>query len=130
MTVRGKCLWMALLAIAFLISISPSSRAAGLAADWVFYNGKILTANTDDPAQFAIVQAVAIYDGKFVAVGNNQDVLAFAGQGTKKIDLGGRTVLPGLIETHLHVHTQTIGHHMSGMSLTATDRPVAWKGLT
>ncbi len=40
----------------------------------VLYNGKILTADTEDPANFTIAEAVAIYDGKFVAVGSNQHV--------------------------------------------------------
>src|SRR5690349_19380070 len=74
--------------------------AAGIDADWVFYNGKILTADTDDPGRFSTAQAVAIYDGKFIVVGQNQEALATAGPKTKKIDLQGRTMLPGLIETH------------------------------
>ena len=49
--------------------IRPSVKAAGLEADLVLYNGEILTANMENPANFTIAEAVAIYDGKFVVVG-------------------------------------------------------------
>ena len=67
-------------------------------ADLVFYNGKILTADE----QFTIVQAVAIRDGKFLALGENQRILAMAGPQTRRVDLEGRSAIPGLIDTHLH----------------------------
>ncbi|MBI1955680.1 MAG: amidohydrolase family protein [Acidobacteria bacterium] len=72
-------------------------------ADMVLYNGQILTANSDDAAQFSIAQAVAIYDGKFRAVGSNDEVLKHSGPATQRIDLKGKTVLPGIIDTHRHV---------------------------
>ena len=80
------------------------ARAAGLEAEMVIFNGKILTADSPDPNDFSIAQAAAIYDGKFVAVGNNDEVLEYAGPSTRKIDLGGRTVVPGLIDTHYHIY--------------------------
>jgi predicted amidohydrolase YtcJ len=67
-------------------------------ADVVLYNGKILTA--DD--RFTIVEAAAIRDGKFLKVGSNRDVLMMAGPSTRKIDLAGRSVVPGFFDTHLH----------------------------
>jgi predicted amidohydrolase YtcJ len=111
--------------ILLLVGISSLTRAAGIDADWVLYNGKILTANTEDPGEFRTVQAVAIYDSKFVVVGSNQDALATAGAKTKKIDLQGRTVLPGMIETHLHIHGMSVQHHLKGKSLGDTDPPVS-----
>jgi predicted amidohydrolase YtcJ len=99
------------------------AAAAGLEAQWVLYNGKILTADTEDPEQFSIAQAVAIYDGKFVVVGNNQAALATAGPSTRKIDLQGKTVIPGMIETHLHVNTMAISHHLK-KTPSATDMPL------
>jgi predicted amidohydrolase YtcJ len=77
---------------------------AGLEADLVIYNGKIMTLNSPDPKSFQTAQAAAIYDGKFVAVGSTDEVMAFAGAKTQKIDLEGRTVLPGLVETHAHIY--------------------------
>ncbi len=67
-------------------------------ADMVFHNGKILTA--DD--QFTIVEAVAIRDGKFLARGTTSDILGLAGSNTRRIDVQGKTVIPGLIDSHSH----------------------------
>lgn len=68
-------------------------------ADLVLINGKIVT--VDD--RFSIAQAVAVKDDRIVAVGTNADVLAFAGAATRRIDLGGKTVVPGLIDNHMHL---------------------------
>jgi hypothetical protein len=67
-------------------------------ADLVVYNGKILTADE----QFTVVSAVALRDGKFLATGNDQRILAMAGPETRRVDLEGRSVIPGLIGTHVH----------------------------
>jgi predicted amidohydrolase YtcJ len=67
-------------------------------ADIVLFNGKVLTADE----KFTIVEAAAIRDGKFLAVGRSQDILRLAGPKTEKIDLNGRSALPGFVETHLH----------------------------
>jgi len=64
----------------------------------VFHNGKILTVNP----QFQIVEAMAIRDGRVVAVGSNAEIVRLAGSGTERVDLGGKTVLPGLIDSHVH----------------------------
>lgn len=87
-----------------LLLISRGAGAAGLEADMVIYNAKILTADSPDPDHFAMAQAAAIYDGKFIAVGKNQEALQYAGPNTRKIDAGGRTVIPGLVETHHHIY--------------------------
>ena len=63
-------------------------QATALSAEVVLYNGKILTTNTEDPANFAIAEGGAMYDGKFVYVGSSQPALA--GPNTRRIDLGGR----------------------------------------
>jgi predicted amidohydrolase YtcJ len=64
----------------------------------IFHNGKIVTV---DP-QFRIAEAMAIRDGRIVAVGTNAPVRKLAGPGTEQVDLGGKTVLPGLIDSHVH----------------------------
>ncbi|MFB3883830.1 MAG: amidohydrolase [Thermodesulfobacteriota bacterium] len=74
------------------------SRAALLPADMILYNGQVITVDK----AFSIAQAVAIRDGKFVAVGNNEEVRALAGPDTKMIDLKGRAVTPGIIDPHVH----------------------------
>jgi predicted amidohydrolase YtcJ len=64
----------------------------------VFHNGKIVTV---DP-QFRIVEAMAIRDGRILAVGSDADILRLAGSVTERVDLAGKTVLPGLIDSHVH----------------------------
>ena len=68
-------------------------------ADQIFYNGKIITVNQ----KFQIVQAFAIKDDKFLSVGNNSEILGLVGPKTKKIDLEGKTVIPGFIDSHFHL---------------------------
>ena len=67
-------------------------------ADLILHNGKIVTVD----AKFSIVQAVAVKDGKITAAGANAAVLAERGAGTRVVDLHGRTVLPGLFDSHVH----------------------------
>ena len=67
-------------------------------ADMVLYNGKILSAND----QFDILEAVAVRGGKFLAVSTDENILAMAGPETERIDLKGRSVVPGFFDTHLH----------------------------
>jgi predicted amidohydrolase YtcJ len=66
--------------------------------DMIIINGKILT--VDD--QFSIVEAVAIKDEKIIALGSNSDISKQADGHTRIIDAAGKTVIPGLIDAHLH----------------------------
>ncbi|MBI4321392.1 MAG: amidohydrolase [Chloroflexi bacterium] len=72
--------------------------AAKLAADTVLHNGKIITVDR----LFSIAEAVAIHRGKFVAVGADGDVKRLAADHTRVIDLKGATVVPGLMDCHVH----------------------------
>ncbi|CAN7276574.1 amidohydrolase [Paraburkholderia sp. SIMBA_054] len=67
--------------------------------DLVLHNGRFTTLNQANPT----ASAVAIKDGKFMAVGDNANIMSLAGTATKVIDLKGRSVLPGLIDNHTHV---------------------------
>ncbi len=83
--------------IAVLLGSAALLSAAD--ADLILHNGKIVTVD----GRFTIQQAVAIRSGKIVAVGPDSAVLhAERGPKTEAIDLGGRTVLPGLVDAHLH----------------------------
>ena len=66
--------------------------------DLVLHNANIFTVDDLQPH----AQAVAIADGRFLAVGSNSDVLNLAAPGVRKIDLGGKTVLPGFNDAHCH----------------------------
>ena len=70
----------------------------------IFLNGKIVTV---DP-HFRIVEAMAIRDGRIVAVGMNGDITRLADSKTKQVDLSGKTVLPGLIDSHVHAPSASI----------------------
>lgn len=68
-------------------------------ADTLFQNGRIYTVNRAQPwASCAAVKA-----GRFVAVGEESDVQSFVGSNTNVVDLGGRTVMPGIINIHNHI---------------------------
>jgi predicted amidohydrolase YtcJ len=80
------CLWLA------------DGRAAVEVADVLLRNGKIYTA---DPAR-SIRQAIAIKGNTIVAVGDDDEVAPLIGGATTVVDLKGKLVLPGLIDTHIH----------------------------
>jgi predicted amidohydrolase YtcJ len=67
--------------------------------DAIFINGKFVTAD----AEFRIANAVAVREGRFLAVGTTEEMRSIAGPSTIVVDLQGQTVLPGLIDTHAHV---------------------------
>jgi predicted amidohydrolase YtcJ len=115
---------LALFLLVFAIQRAPLV-AAGLEADMVVYNGKVITADSPDPKNFSVAQAFAIYDGKFVAVGTNEAALALAGPSTKKVDVGGRTVLPGLVESHDHIYDYA-AHYFPNNRKPLEDPPIIW----
>ncbi len=69
-----------------------------LGADRILTNGKIVTVDS----QNSIAEAVAVKDGKFMAVGGTELIKSLASPRTETIDLGGKTVLPGIIDSHTH----------------------------
>ncbi len=81
-----------------LAAVAPTRAAAQAPADIVLMNGKVLTVDADD----RVAQAVAVRGDKIVAVGRDADVQRFIGPRTRRIDLRGRTVTPGLLDAHNH----------------------------
>ncbi len=67
-------------------------------ADMVLHNGKVVTVDKN----FSIEEAVAVKNGKIVAVGTNDEIEACIGATTRVIDLNGRTMLPGINDSHGH----------------------------
>lgn len=79
-------------------------------ADIVMHNGPVLTMDRDTP-DFTIAQAVAIRDGRILAVGDSATILRMAGPKTRKIDLAGKAVMPGVIDTHSHPNRYALAHY-------------------
>ncbi|HWP56856.1 MAG TPA: amidohydrolase family protein [Candidatus Acidoferrales bacterium] len=81
--------------------------------DTILHNGKIVT--VDDKSASTnpgtVVEALAIKDGKITRLGTSGDILALKGPKTNIIDLKGRTALPGIIDTHSHLHDYAVSHH-------------------
>ena len=67
--------------------------------DTVLYDGQVLTVDDD----FSTAEAVAVRDGRFLAVGDTDEIRALAGPGTDELDLRERTVVPGLVDSHVHL---------------------------
>ena len=76
-----------------------SLTASAADADLILYNGKIVTVD----ATFRVVEAIAVKGGRITAIGTSTDILRRErGQRTRTVDLGAKTVLPGLIDAHVH----------------------------
>jgi len=94
--IRGRVILAFGLAVgALLLNGIP---ACALDADLVLHHGKIVT--VDD--KFTVAEGLAIKGDRILVVGTNADVLKLAGAKTEKIDLKGKTVLPGLADSHVH----------------------------
>jgi hypothetical protein len=83
---------------------------ADKAGERIFYNAKIFTGNPEHP----YAEAVMIRGAKIVAVGNSTDIARTADRDAEKIDLQGKTLLPGLIDSHVHAID-------GGLSLNSAD---------
>lgn len=79
-------------------ALAFASWEAMAGADMVLLNGKVFTADKARP----MAQAIAVTDGKVLAVGSDAEISALADAGTQRIDLGGKALMPGLIDTHAH----------------------------
>lgn len=72
---------------------------AGDVADVILHRARITTMHGSRP----VADAAAVKDGRFVAVGGEREVMARRGSATQVVDVGGRTVIPGLNDSHIHV---------------------------
>jgi predicted amidohydrolase YtcJ len=87
-------------AILLLLYACTSARNT----DMILKNGKIITVNDS----FAIAQAVAVENDRIIAVGTNAEIDRLTRKNTKVIDLQGRSVIPGLIDAHLHPESASL----------------------
>ncbi|MDO9525314.1 MAG: amidohydrolase family protein [Gemmobacter sp.] len=85
-------------------------------ADLILHNGRIWCGRTEGHAE-----AVAIWQGKVLAVGTSTDILELVGVSTQVIDLEGRFASPGLIDNHLHLIST--GLVMGMVNVTPTEVP-------
>lgn len=89
----------------------------------ILYNAKLVT--MDDPEvnqkPGTIVEAIAIRSGEIMALGSNSDILRYTGPETKKVDLKARTVIPGLINTHTHVHDRALSEWLNANPVYAKE---------
>jgi predicted amidohydrolase YtcJ len=92
---RLVCCVFVVVSVLFWNRTLPSQAPAPEA---VFFNGRFITEHTGRPR----AEAVAIRDGRFVAVGTSAEVRALAGPATRQVDLHGQTVVPGLADNHFH----------------------------
>jgi urease alpha subunit len=95
---KNRSARLAALSLAAALSLTFCAPAAAQSPDTALVNGKVIT--LDDGS--ATAEALAVRDGKIVAVGRSADIRNLAGPATRIVDLGGRTVIPGLIDSHMH----------------------------
>jgi len=82
----------------FMLVLGLARPAPATEADLIVYNGKIVTVASG----FSIHEAIAVKGNRILRVGNNEDILQLKANRTKILDVGGKMVLPGLIDSHVH----------------------------
>lgn len=82
--------------------------ATHVPADLILFNGKVTTLDRSNPQ----AEAVAVKDGRILLAGSNAEAMALAGPGTQRIDLAGRRVIPGLIDSHMHIIRGGLNYNM------------------
>ena len=121
---------------ALVVTIALACPAAAQQPDTVLLNGKILTVDRTSSTR----EALAIRDGRITAVGTTADIRRLAASTTRVIDLQGRTVIPGLIDSHMHairaaqffatevnwIGAPTLTEALARMRAAAQARPGAW----
>jgi predicted amidohydrolase YtcJ len=100
-TMRNRSAYLAAAGLRLAAALAFAAFALPVAAqspDTALVNGKIITLDE----RSTIAEALAVRDGAIIAVGRSADIRGLAGPATRIIDLGGRTVIPGLIDSHMH----------------------------
>ena len=78
-------------------------------ADMILYNGQVLTMDRDQPP-ITVAEALAIRDGRIMAVGEDDRILRMAGPDTVQVDLDGKGVMPGIVDNNSHPNSYTLRH--------------------
>ena len=90
---------------------------ADSANEFVFYNGNVFTANSKNEIQSAIV----VKNGKIEFVGDDKKALKIAIKNAKKINLSGNTLMPGIIDGHMHPQSGGLKLSMCSLDYAALD---------
>lgn len=88
-----------------LIFLCPLVKGQQSSPDWILLNGKIFTSDLSRP----YVSALAIRGERIISTGGSKEMEALAGPQTKRVDLGGRVVIPGINDAHYHLFVQPTG---------------------
>src|SRR5215813_246821 len=80
-------------------NVGPESSTEAVVAETIYSNGVIITVNDAQPS----AEAVAVKNGKILAVGARDYVMRHRGPATEVVDLKGRTMIPGFVDGHLHI---------------------------
>jgi predicted amidohydrolase YtcJ len=118
MRITGLMLLTVLLLSMMSIGCSSKVNDAARQADWILTNGQIYTVNSDGPW----AEAIVIRDDKFVFVGDDAGARDFFADDTKITDLGGRMVIPGIVDGH--THPGLIGIEQYNATFEATEHDV------
>jgi predicted amidohydrolase YtcJ len=92
---REQLVRVSMVAVLVVVAALPASAQV---ADTILVNGRILTVDS----RSSVHSALAVREGKILALGSDQEVRKVGGPATRTIDLQGRTVIPGLIDSHMH----------------------------
>ncbi len=109
-------IWLATLGLSAAVVVTAFGQSA--APDLVLYNGKIFTSNEARP----YAQAIAIRGERITGVGDSETIKGLAGRNTKLLDLGGRTVIPGINDAHMHIELEPA----SAVALDLKDPNPSW----
>ena len=85
-------------ALLLVVSLTTAQVAHAQYAETIYHGGDIVTVDEKNPT----AEALAVKDGKIIAVGKKDDVLKLKGDATKVIDLGGKSLVPGFLDGHSH----------------------------
>lgn len=77
---------------------SPLANQTNTAADIIYTNAEVVTVNDEQPS----AEAIAVKDGKILAVGDRAHMKSFQSDATQILDMGGKVIVPGFIDAHGH----------------------------
>jgi len=97
---KRRVLLKSLAAASAVVALMSCANKAEAGADTVYLNGKVITADK----AFSIAQAMAVKDGRFVGVGSSAEMQKYVAANTRVVDLQGKTVIPGLMDSHSHMN--------------------------